>query len=830
MDLKTTIAVLSRKDTIEKAQSWSNKTPVLPTELYIVLENGLKNSETYSKTCQQYLTVLKGLSSFRDIDRKIYWYLWKLMLYLEQYQGIVECKSYSLYGQKLQKSVIRRGEFVIYVPGLSEDRPSLRVRDKVDITPVNDMQQVVGEIQYVGRDYISVSVDNRLAQKFTPEQLYNISFRWSDWEMSNLNFVLDKMEQFNLMRMVFPIGREYNNQKIEKLSWVNKTIEDNPEQQQAIINILSKNSKPDPYILFGPPGTGKTSTLIEAILQIYKRDSSTRVLICTPSNSAADEIALKLLRHTPEVIPENALYRLYSASRSIDDVHDSIKGASNLASDEAVFLAKSVFLTKKIVIVTLSTAMRVYNYELKENHFSYLFIDEAGQASEPQTLIPLLTMCGNKVQLNDYIRGQVIIAGDPKQLGPCCHSRLAEPILSKSMLERLMSWGPYKHSETGYDPNYVTKLVKNYRCHPAILHIPNKLFYDGELVACGGSHTRRAADWFYLPKKNFPVIFHAVKGDEMREKYSPSVYNPAEVRIIVNYVKKLIGSNLGGRVVEKSEIGILTPYKLQKAKIVEALEANGIKDLPVGTVEIFQGQEKDIIIISTVRSVLYRGTGGKIHIGFLSNPKRFNVAVTRAKALLIVVGNPMILEHDDCWREFMQYCLENEAWYGPKHLLDRFVSHSEIVKLLSKKHHVTPRWDPNANLRVVEDATSARHYNFNDQERDERRRRIPVGWVENNSEDHSSEETAESQRSQDTLKSREELDYWPEFFDLEESDEEDNDCLEKEENYSSPKNEGNERASNESGGKFENDKIFEKLRKRMEALEISLSSSSNSLG
>ncbi|XP_063988687.1 putative helicase mov-10-B.1 isoform X2 [Diachasmimorpha longicaudata] len=768
------------------------------------------------------MKILQGLSSFKHIDEDIYWYLWKLMLYLEQYQGIVECRNYALSRKKIQMSSVRSGEFLISVPGLSEDRPSLRPKDQVHVTRVDDTSLFIGDIQFVGEQYIAVSFDNcEFAATYHPERLYDIKFCWSQWENAYQHFVLDKIKEFNLMRVVFPIGGKVNNASYEKITWINKAIEGNAQQQQAIRNILHKTSQPDPYILFGPPGTGKTSTLIEAILQIQKRSSSTRILICTPSNSAADEIALKLQRHCPDIISENALFRMYSASKKSDDVHELIKGSSNMSSDEAVFLSKELFMRKKIVIVTLATAARIDKYGLKEDHFGYLFIDEAGQATELQTLIPLLTLCGGKPEFNGKLCGQVVIAGDPQQLGPCCDSKLAEPILSRSMLERLMSWGPYRRSEsTGYDPIYVTKLVQNFRCHPAILHIPNKLFYDGELIPCGGDHTLRALDWFYLPKKKFPVMFHAVKGEEQRETYSPSVYNPLEVKVIVDYVKKLIGANLGGQIIKEEEVGIVTPYKLQKQKLMQALAKAGFKNISVGTVEIFQGQERDVIIISTVRSVLYRRRTGKIHIGFLSNPKRFNVAVTRAKSLLIVVGNPEILQHDECWKEFMQYCLDNVSWCGPRHLLDKFVSSTEIAKLLGKKHVTIPRWDPNSNLPVVEDLKSANDYKAGDEETTVRRRRLPVDCTQDNE--------IESDSSEDGS-SVEEVNDWPEHDSGESSDYYENDepATDGEDEFHDSSTGESLNREEEEEEEEEEDGLLRKLRKRMEELEIS-SSSNNS--
>lgn len=95
-----------------------------------------------------------------------------------------------------------------------------------------------------------------------------------------------------------------------------------------------------------------------------------------------------------------------------------------------------------------------------------------------------------------------------------------------SMLERLMNWKLYKKDHNNkFNPSYVTKLVRNYRSHPAILHVPNKLFYESELIAIGGAHTDRAVDWKKLPKPKFPVIFHAVNGKEGREPRSPRSAN-----------------------------------------------------------------------------------------------------------------------------------------------------------------------------------------------------------------------------------------------------------------------------------------------------------------
>lgn len=182
--------------------------------------------------------------------------------------------------------------------------------------------------------------------------------------------------------------------------------------------------------------------------------------------------------------------------------------------------------------------------------------------------------------------------------------------------------------------------------------------------------------------------------------------------VIVEYLKKLIGTEMGGRKLEQKDIGIVTPYKLQRMTIHKILEENNWNDVSVGTVEIFQGQERDVIIISTVRSTICKHNGRE-HLGFLSNPKasslfvhifivyrflqiyndffnlqRFNVAITRAKSLLITVGNPNILQSDNCWKELRNYCMKNNAYVGTK--VCQNLSRRQRERLIAKKYVPKP--------------------------------------------------------------------------------------------------------------------------------------------
>jgi len=230
-------------------------------------------------------------------------------------------------------------------------------------------------------------------------------------------------------------------------------------------------------------------------------------------------------------------------------------------------------------------------------------------------------------------------------------------------------------NQTGYGRS-VVKLIKNFRSHSAILQFPNDRFYLGDLVPCGdpaiiNSYLKSQ----YLPSKKFPIVFHAVSGKDDREASSPSFFNIDEVLQVKSYVQKL-KEDRKFRTTDK-DIGIISPYHAQCLKLRSTLRsvADSIK---VGSVEEFQGQERKVIIISTVRSskefVKY---DLKHTLGFVANPRRFNVAVTRAQALLIIVGDPQVLSLDPLWRAFLNYIYLNDGWVGPDITWDPYVEVDE---------------------------------------------------------------------------------------------------------------------------------------------------------
>lgn len=340
-------------------------------------------------------------------------------------------------------------------------------------------------------------------------------------------------------------------------------------------------------------------------------------------------------------------------------------------------------------------------------------IDEAGHGTEPETIIPLVW------SWNSHLT-RIVLAGDPRQLGPVVHDKRAlQHGLGVSLLERLMSMPPYvpdgidedgDPEDIQYNPQFVVKLVRNYRSHPALLTVSSRLFYSNQLVP---SAPRDIAQLFvglaHLPNPDVPLVFHAVEGRQQRDGNSLSWFNLEEVEAVLKWVQNVLYDsqrNAPGyaaqsmRIVMPQDISIITPYAKQANKLRKALQKRSLGKIEVGTVELFQGRENSVIIISTVRSqrdkqkkkteegdeaaaeaasaaaatagadadgmlafARYGVKPGRA-LGFVGDPRRFNVSVTRAKSLMIVVGNPFYLQSDPSWQALLEHCREQGCCMG----------------------------------------------------------------------------------------------------------------------------------------------------------------------
>uniref|UniRef100_A0A8B9H6G8 RNA helicase n=1 Tax=Astyanax mexicanus TaxID=7994 RepID=A0A8B9H6G8_ASTMX len=582
-----------------------------------------------------------------------------LLLHLEEIQMEVDIKKYDLYNQTMTQDITNKKLLVLKVPGVAENRPSVLRGDHLNVCVSEDKAKPVtmykGYVHRVELDRVKLGFSKKLVQKFVSNMKFDVEFNINRFPLKLQHRAVDLAVQHKLGNVLFPSGNKVEPPAVPKLSMFNRDLESNPEQSTAVQHILSGHSKPGPYLIFGPPGTGKTVTLVEAIKQVMS-GTVAHVLACAPSNSACDLLCERLLRY----VDGHHLYRLCASSRDPRTMPQKLLKHSNWdeGQDSFILPSKETLMGYSVIVVTLITAGRLVSGGVLVGHFTHIFIDEAGQAVEPECVVGIAGLLHPE-------KGQVVLAGDPQQLGPILRSPLAQQHgLGLSLLERLMTQNSlYQKTHDGsqaYNSCFVTKLLRNYRSHPAILEIPNELFYDNELQVFADQMEREAfCHWEHLPKQGFPVIFHGVMGKDEREANSPSFFNVSEIEVLISYLQKLklTQGKKGLPKLKPADIGIIAPYRKQVEKIRKALqtvkELKQWNDIKVGSVEEFQGQEKRVIMVSAVRSsISYVKMDQDFNIGFLTNEKRFNVAMTRAKALLIVVGNPVILNKNPTWQRY----------------------------------------------------------------------------------------------------------------------------------------------------------------------------------
>ncbi|CAG5133124.1 unnamed protein product, partial [Candidula unifasciata] len=672
---------------------------VLPVKLphFNVPEN-LQSSVLDATELTDVVPQLSQELSFPNYSRRM-----STLLYLEEIQMQMDIREFDMNRVCLHPV----GEFLaLTVPGLAEGRPSVLIGDQIILSSPEDPEGP----RYVG--YVHELTATEVYLKFSPEfhsryggQDYNVQFTFSRTPLRRCHQSVSLAVQLLGSPVLFPEhinlkkpqailetlasteqsctsdrSRKYNpatpsnkNQAVHPESpMIKYSIQDarsklqpasgkhtgffnprlNDKQKSAVERILLGQARPIPYVIFGPPGTGKTITVVEAILQVLHRIPSSRILACTPSNSAADLIAERL--HSSGQVTQTEMVRLNAFQRSTDSLPESILKYCRFSEDLQMI---SRF---RVIVCTCTMAGSLYGLGLSAGHITHVFVDECGQATEPECLIPVGLVSGAD--------GQIVLAGDPKQLGPIVMSPFARMYgLELTFLERLMMRRPYLRSmalfadDGGFDPLVVTMLIENYRSHPSILELSSRLFYYGQLQPMADPElTHKLATWQELPMPDFPVVFHGIRGEDVREVNSPSWFNPGETVQVVRYLQGVLKEG-----VSPDDVGIITPYRKQVEKIRLMIDRLLLPEVKVGSVEEFQGQERQVIIISTVRSNEKLISFDVRHsLGFLSNPKRFNVALTRAQALLIIVGNPVVLRQDQNWNLLINYCVDNGGYTG----------------------------------------------------------------------------------------------------------------------------------------------------------------------
>lgn len=635
-----------------------------PTELVAIFKYNFQLVETYSlnerKLCE---TIQSFTTANRDerLNANNYVQVLQLMNNIEDYNVQYELSTYDMsdvqlaFGGQKRFYHLRLHQFLVAPKSLVEG-------DYVELSytrPNKSTKTVVGIISQICSNKVLFETEEPLKNDIK----WRIKFNPNRTPIRMEYQALEIVKRQELSKFFFPSKplSKFPRFIREELEWFNNNIGANDEQKSAIVSILNETARPAPYILFGPPGTGKTSTLVEAIAQIWKLKPNVFVLVTASSNFACNELTERLLR----IIPKEDIFRFFSkhAERLMAEMSYELIECSNLNMGSYRLPSKKELYERRIVISTLTSVGKMVQAKIRPGHFGYVFIDECGSATEASALVPIAGVVTSQGQIN----GSIILSGDPLQLGPITRSEFAANMgLNVSMLERLMKLPVYQRDpiDNQFDSTLITKLIKNYRSHEAILWFSNKMFYQSELKPCAlVQNTGWALNWPMLPSPMFPIIFESTMGKLAREQDSASYFNRKEIELVDFYLSKIIAHGINERNVKQEDIGVVSPYKKQCIKLKQMCQRHGWNEIQIGSVEAFQGREKPVMILTTVRS----GTNG---VGFLSNTKRLNVALTRAKALLIVIGNPVTLQQDVNWYEFIRYCYHNNAIRGVKFELD----------------------------------------------------------------------------------------------------------------------------------------------------------------
>ncbi len=418
----------------------------------------------------------------------------------------------------------------------------------------------------------------------------------------------------------------------------------NPSQEKAVENILNSDSV---ALVHGPPGTGKTTTLVEAVKEIISR--GLKVLVTAPSNAAVDhfynrlkgENALRIGRINntlEEKILESSDYKLikklkkdaleirekagkWKRNFSAEDRQERKRLYAEARAIRKEILALQEHLETKFIEnagVICTTLIGSTSKEIQSMHFDYVVIDEAGQSVEPA--------CWVAAQKGE----RLILCGDHQQLPPTILSSEAQKTLGKSLLE-----------SAAESIANISFLDTQYRMQEEIVGFSNSYFYGGNLKT---EVKAKSTEEFY--QKPIEFIDTAGTGfEEEQAENSPGYYNSGEIQLI----QKLIENHPE---IQKEEVAIISPYRKQVEEITNYVPiAIGIRitNCSINTVDSFQGQEKKIVMISLVRS----NEGGEI--GFLKDYRRMNVAMTRAQEKLIIVGDSATIGNDAFYAKMLEY-------------------------------------------------------------------------------------------------------------------------------------------------------------------------------
>jgi superfamily I DNA and/or RNA helicase len=497
---------------------------------------------------------------------------------------------------------------------------------------------------------------------------------------------------YNEMQLALDVVINANNNRISELREMiegtlpisfQKTNNDiiipqlNLSQNKAVRHVLSVN---DIGVIHGPPGTGKTTSLVQAIRLTLQTEN--QILVCAPTNSAVDLITEKLIElgidvlrmgHPARISDElqkSSIDGKISSSPYYKDIKNLRRNAEEyfrmagkykrvFGKEDAQqrtafyteakncikearlledFIVDELFKTTQVICCTPVTST---HRGLAKKRFDTLFFDEASQALEPMVWIPLLKC------------KRLILCGDHFQLPPVVKSIEAKKGgLDQTLLDRCIKF-----------KDAVSLLTRQYRMNTAIMGFSNNFFYNNELIADESvsaqvllndenSMLSRSIEFIDTAGCNF---------DEIQNPETLSYFNPKEGDILFKHLQQLLIEYGQQELLPPISIGIISPYKEQREWLKDNIggvefDKTKLESLSVKTIDGFQGEERDVIYISLVRS------NEKQEIGFLNDLRRMNVAITRAKKKLVVIGDSSTIGASKFYNSFLEYCEKHGAY------------------------------------------------------------------------------------------------------------------------------------------------------------------------
>ena len=436
----------------------------------------------------------------------------------------------------------------------------------------------------------------------------------------------------------------------------------NPSQEEAVNKVLWAK---DVAVVHGPPGTGKTTTLVEAIYETLHREN--QVLVCAQSNMAVDWISEKLVDRGIHVLrignptrvndkmlsftyerrfeahpdyPQlwsirKAIRELYQQRRKgrSENMHQKINALKDRATELEIRINADLFNEARVVACTLAGSAHRVMTGMK---FATLFIDEAAQALEPA--------CWIAIRRAD----RVILAGDHCQLPPTVKCQEAvRGGLAHTLMQTIVK----------RKPEAVSLLKIQYRMNEEIMRFSSDWFYGGSLQAAPEVKYRGILDY------DTPMVWINTEGMDCNEEFVGESFgriNKAEARLTLEQLQTYITRIGKQRILEERiDFGVISPYKAQVQYLRQSIRRDPFFKpfhhlISINTVDGFQGQERDVIVISLVRA------NEEGQIGFLNDLRRMNVAITRARMKLIILGDASTLTRHPFYKKLYEYIEKEE--------------------------------------------------------------------------------------------------------------------------------------------------------------------------